>query len=395
MPLLVVVSFFVLIIMTVFNWSKNRNIIFLTLLLTSINIWAILHYWLVIDFNERMVAIFSNHFTPLYLMTGPFLYFYVRGVIKDEFIWKKTDLFHLIPAAVQLALVLPYTFGYSYEEKVNFMLEIHGNPSDYLETYFNPVFNALQTSIIRLVSFAIYLILSSSLLINYLSKSTGRALLSIQRHIILRWLLYLHVSLVLILGLYIFLIYQSNADYNFALTSQSFTVQNSLAFLITINNLGLLLIPEIMFGLIIPKKLSNSAERPSDITEKDQKEPPLKDVEYLNEIANRIDAVMKLDKPFLSKDFKIAHLASSLDIPEHHLASCLRNIKEITFTDLKNSYRIHAFKERIENGALKNLTIDALREECGFQSKSGFYSAFQKHEGMTPSEYISKKSSVC
>lgn len=377
--------------MTYFNWSRNKNIAFLAILLTGINLWATVHYWLVNDFNEQLVAIFFNHFTPIFLIIGPFLYFYVRGVIKDDFIWKKTDLIHLIPATVQLILILPYTFGYTYEEKVNLMLDMHNNPSDYLETYFNPIFNALQTGAIRLASFAIYLIFSSSLLIKYLLRSTGSVVLNIQRHIVLRWLMFLHVSFFLILGLYIYLIYQSDVDHNFALTSQSYTLQNSLAFLISINNLSLFLIPEIMFGLIIPKKTSSSVEHASDIRDKDLPVPPLKDVEYLTNLSDHIDLVMNLDKPFLRKDFKLAHLAGALNVPEHHLASCLRNIRETTFTDLKNLYRINAFKDRIDNDALKNLTIDGISSECGFQSKSVFYSAFKKHEGMTPTEYVSKK----
>jgi AraC-like DNA-binding protein len=162
-------------------------------------------------------------------------------------------------------------------------------------------------------------------------------------------------------------------------------------FLISINNLSLFLIPEIMFGLIIPKKPHNSIENISDISEKDLQEAPLKKVEYLTDISYRIDQIMNLEQPFLNKDFKLHNLAIALDVPDHHLASCLRNIRETTFTDLKNLYRINAFKDRIENGAFNTLTIDALREECGFQSKSSFFSAFQKQEGMTPMAYISKK----
>ena len=107
-----------------------------------------------------------------------------------------------------------------------------------------------------------------------------------------------------------------------------------------------------------------------------------------------LDEIMNIDKPFLEKDFRLAHLSSALNVPDHHLASCLRNIKETTFTDLKNSYRVEFFKSRVKNGDLKHLTVDALREECGFRSKSSFYSAFNKYEGTTPSEYISKISSV-
>lgn len=393
MPFLVLFSFLVLLLMTINSWSKNKTIIFLAILLAGINIWAIIHYWLVIDFNEHMAAIFSNHFTPIYLMIGPSLYFYVRGVIKDEFVWKKTDMLHLIPAVVQFALILPYTFGYTYEEKVSLMLEVHNNPSDYLATYFNPVFNALQTGLIRITSVTLYLIYCSVYIIKYLLKTTGKVILNIQRHIVIRWLLYLHVSIFLILGLYMYLIYRSELDHNYALTSQSYLLQNSLAFLISANNLSLFLIPELMFGLITPKRPSSVVEDATDIKSKDQKvpEPPIKEVEYLSHISKRIDTLMRLDEPYLKKDFRLADLANALDVPEHHLASCLRNIRETTFTDLKNSYRIEAFKNKIENGALKNLTIDALREECGFQSKSSFYSAFQKREGMTPMDYISKK----
>lgn len=377
--------------MTYFNWSRNKNIAFLAILLTGINLWGALHYWLVNDFNEQLVAIFFNHFTPIYLLIGPSLYFYLRGVIEDDFIWKKMDLIHLIPATVQLILILPYTFGYSYDEKVYLIADIQNNPSDYLTTYFNLVFNAVQTEAIRIGSFSIYLIFSSSLLIKYLLRSTGSVVLNIQRHIVLRWLIFLHVSLFLILGLYIYLLNQSYLDVNFAIKPVSYKVQNSLAFLISINNLSLFLIPEILFGLIIPKKPSNFVNLESDLEDEDRLTPPLKDIEYLTEMSDRIDQVMSQEQPFLKSDFKLTHLAGALNVPEHHLASCLRNIRETTFTDLKNLYRINAFKDRIDNDALKNLTIDALSSECGFQSKSSFYSVFKKHEGMTPMEYLSKK----
>jgi AraC-like DNA-binding protein len=149
-----------------------------------------------------------------------------------------------------------------------------------------------------------------------------------------------------------------------------------------------------MFGLIIPKSHHKSIEPESNIMDKDLQSIPIRDVVYLNEISDEIDRVMNIEQLFLKSDFKLSHLSSALDIPDHHLASCLRNIKGTTFTDLKNLYRIEAFKRRIESGDLKNLTIDGLIKECGFQSKSSFYSAFQKKEGMTPMEYVSKNSLV-
>jgi hypothetical protein len=40
------------------------------------------------------------HFIHFYLLLGPLFYFYVRGLLKDEYRLNKTDLLHFIPAIV-------------------------------------------------------------------------------------------------------------------------------------------------------------------------------------------------------------------------------------------------------------------------------------------------------
>jgi len=51
-----------------------------------------------------------------------------------------------------------------------------------------------------------------------------------------------------------------------------------------------------------------------------------------------------------------------------------------------NLFRIEAAKKLLQ--ANSKLTIEAIGQECGFKSKSSFYSAFKKRTGTTPSKFV-------
>jgi len=55
---------------------------------------------------------------------------------------------------------------------------------------------------------------------------------------------------------------------------------------------------------------------------------------------------------------------------------------------LINKYRINYAKLLLETGAC---TVSDIPEMCGFASRSAFYSAFQKEEGVPPISYLTKK----
>jgi AraC-like DNA-binding protein len=70
------------------------------------------------------------------------------------------------------------------------------------------------------------------------------------------------------------------------------------------------------------------------------------------------------------------------------------NIKRrgvVNLTGKSNSYRIEMAKEILNSPDYNKLTIDAIAEKAGFNSKSPFYIAFKKHTGMTPKVYLSMK----
>ena len=57
------------------------------------------------------------------------------------------------------------------------------------------------------------------------------------------------------------------------------------------------------------------------------------------------------------------------------------------FLDFVNRYRVDEAKRRLLDPSLKHLSILAIAEDVGFNSKSSFNAVFKKNTNLTPSEY--------
>lgn len=58
------------------------------------------------------------------------------------------------------------------------------------------------------------------------------------------------------------------------------------------------------------------------------------------------------------------------------------------FNDFVNAHRIDEAKMMLLSDSYSTITIDAIAQKLGFRSKSAFYTAFKKHTGNTPKEFI-------
>jgi len=55
---------------------------------------------------------------------------------------------------------------------------------------------------------------------------------------------------------------------------------------------------------------------------------------------------------------------------------------------LINFYRIEEAKNLLSSEKAKQMTIEAIGSDSGFNTKSAFYRAFKKHTGLTPSDFM-------
>jgi AraC-like DNA-binding protein len=106
------------------------------------------------------------------------------------------------------------------------------------------------------------------------------------------------------------------------------------------------------------------------------------------QMIDRLESVIKLQKPYLSEKLTIAMLAEMAEIPQKQLSRILNNHYRKNFFDYINALRIEELNERLKKGDSENFTILSIAFECGFSSKSAFNRAYKKQVGVPPSEYV-------
>lgn len=118
--------------------------------------------------------------------------------------------------------------------------------------------------------------------------------------------------------------------------------------------------------------------------EKEVKENPSVSTDQLQ----RLEALMKAEKPFLNPGLSLSKLADLVGLPSHQLSKTINDGFQKNFFDYINTYRIEAFKERISKGEHLERTILSIALDVGFNSKTAFNRAFKKHTQLTPRQYL-------
>jgi len=93
-------------------------------------------------------------------------------------------------------------------------------------------------------------------------------------------------------------------------------------------------------------------------------------------------------RSYLKKGCTCAALAAEVDMQPYVLSAVINQVFKTNFNDFLNSHRIDHAKTLIQNGQAKMLTLEGLSEQCGFNNRNTFTTAFKKHTGQTPSDFI-------
>jgi len=116
--------------------------------------------------------------------------------------------------------------------------------------------------------------------------------------------------------------------------------------------------------------------------------------DHMTEVLNKLDTLMKKEKPFAKGQITIKDLSELIGIPSATISQSINTLTGQSVTDYINNYRIELFKNKIADPKNRNLKIMALAEECGFQSKSTFVRIFKQFTGLTPSQYLNEQNSL-
>ncbi len=109
------------------------------------------------------------------------------------------------------------------------------------------------------------------------------------------------------------------------------------------------------------------------------------DDEEIQSVIRKLKRVMTEKELFKNPNLKINDVAKEITVSPHLLSQILNSNIEKNFTLYVNEYRINEACRMLAANA--NLTIEAIGDEVGFNSKSTFFATFKKIKGLSPSVY--------
>lgn len=291
---------------------------------------------------------------------GPSLYFYTKTITNPKFEFKNIHYLHFLPLALEFLF---------YRTTIYRM----GSDGLYLDKLPMYSYVYLTQQWLGVLSILIYSLIALAILVKY-QKQLKNYYSKIE-HLSLRWL----QTPIIIYASHQFL-------WNILTEVDRFAFENSLREYYFLPNFVILAVLTCWIGFkgYIQKERDLVHLKPA--LKNPEKKSTAKDVEFLS----KLKAVMEKEQPYLNPDLNLSLLATSMNMKPKQLSSKINHNCEQNFYDLVNSYRVNAFKQRLQSSERDSLSLLGHAYECGFYSKSTFNHVFKKMTQLTPSEYFKK-----
>ncbi len=295
-------------------------------------------------------------FVPISFISiiGPVLFLYNKSMLISKFRLRKKDWLHFIPGALFFAwYIMVFTSGSSnmenqlhsrYEVKISHFEQIFATLSIILYAFFGfRMFNHWKNKYV----------LGNKDILKWLKKFNW-AVLSIA----LSWLI------LIVLNYWIF---------DFGIATMLYQVL-WVVLAVFLYWIAFEILRKPSFFLLKKPDNGTSAQK---VLKKEE----------LDKIIERLSSLMSEDKLFLNDKLSLNEVAEKLDLNPKYLSLVLNNAMGMNFYEFINKYRIEEVKRLFHTDRSK-LTIEAIANKAGFNSKSSFNKVFKKETGLTPRDFI-------
>ncbi len=328
-------------------------------LLSAKMLWHTLGLW-----DTQYIRYFPN---AVEVVIAPLFYFFIVFLLNSnlQFTWKQA--LHFVPFAIS------QTYAFIVYFSVVGIKDIAEKDSIGEALYFNQVKHT--EDYLGLLSIFIYLFLSYLKLKDYkqwLNNTTAD-----NTYPDFKWLKQIF-GLSAVLGVFAFI--NHFADLVFDLKSSYYfhweTFYLYMAFLVY------------YIGFIGYKQpyheISMEVERPSSAPSEQEKA-------NMDKIAIALETSMLEDKLYLNPTLSVNELAQKLNVSQRQISNVINSKFQKSFRAYINSHRINEVEKKLQSSDLKQLSILGIALECGFNSEASFYRVFKNHTGMSPKEFLKKK----
>jgi AraC-like DNA-binding protein len=332
------------------NRQSNR---FLALLIFTIALWLIDHFLRIADIYGQNANLY---FLPIFysFAFGPLIYFYVKSLVNQSFIFQKKDYLHFIPVLFQAGLYIflttkNYNFKNWYWENVHqwitYKIEFDGT----------------------FISMLIYLILSIRLLKNYQIYVANN--FSETSKIRLNWLKIILIILIILCVQWLIEIILRDFFKLYFNYDYSIQILGIMALVLAIGGIRQANLSQVNFE--------------EEIIQKTQ-------VQVDSQILGQIKSGMDVQKLYLNPTLTLAEFAKELKLNPKIVSQQINTGLGKSFNDFVNEYRVEEVKKRLNSTDLERLTILGIAYESGFNSKTTFNRIFKDFTGVAPRDFLTQ-----
>jgi AraC-like DNA-binding protein len=310
---------------------------------------------------------------PFPILSGPMIYLYVRSfkeVITWQKAWPHLVLFGLY---VILDINLFFSFAGKFPMERIVPVEIVHHPSSIIRV------------LIRLIQMITYFFLAGRALtvyqksINHLFSDTSKISLNW-----VRWLINGYLFLVLLMAVLYSMILSFPEQFHWIIMINTAAVTPYL-YIFTFKAVTQPTLWQLQRMKMeeVEEEIRIVEGQESEAAEKNQK--PSLGAEKTNEIIERTNSLMEVDRVFLQAELTLQELADKLEMPAYQVSQAINEGLKKTFYDLVNGYRVEEAKRLLTDSLDRKIL--AVGFDSGFNSKTTFNTVFKKFTGYTPSEF--------
>ena len=377
------------------NWRIQPYSLFLSGALMIIALMFVTHYVLIYGFSVLGMTFLFGHFTSLYYLLGPFLYFYIRATLTNRCRLGKRDLWHFLPAVLEFVLLSKYIFQ-PWDFKWQLAQELVQDISrlrDLNDLFFLPTWVTMPLRFVSMLGYTSYTL---CMVWQFRRNYPSRMRIPLRDATTLfRFLIYLLVVCLVTEIAFFIMVLTFFGDRSLAATDVGSHP------LILLSALGVVSIPFLMqvhpMVLYGAPRLTVADAEPLKGKIKNKVEVKVEEVEDTNaadveirfqKLTDEILLIMVEEQLYLQPDFSLEDLAEQMDVPKHHLYYCFSHFLKTKFTRLRTEYRVAHACRLIETGATREKTLEAIGLESGFGNRITFASSFREVKGVSPREYV-------
>ncbi|HTS45579.1 MAG TPA: helix-turn-helix transcriptional regulator [Puia sp.] len=339
--------------------SSNRILSALIFLisLASFNLYGNFHSWFNTGLWEMIPMI-------IVMPIGPLIYFYTRSFLDPSFKMSKKERFYFFPVILDLMpsiTILIFLIIY-------FTKTIKPNPSpwgNFIDTYNTYV------DIPRWMSITFYLWLSHKYLLRVAIKNNSPLNGQATDY---KWLRqFIRVFLAFQVIWFLFLI-------PYVIPKYYDTLLNAVGWYPIYIPLAIIIYWLGIKGYIVSQQENSAVKKSGSINSQ-------LTASTISEIVSLLKGSMEEDKLYLNPNLSVNMVSGHIDIAPKTISAVLNQHMHKSFNEFVNEYRVEAFKVKILQPDMNNMTITGIAFDCGFNSQATFQRTFKQFTGLSPSAF--------